>query len=171
MAKEDVFREPFNKLFIPMFPFAVAWVIDRGFVQVEYVSFVREPVAFILVAMAWHTAQIFSVYFLVRWGLAFLVRLALAFKRGRRIIFFSYSLIGFTLINLALLGATLGAAALLERPSHASDAPLDTLLGVNALWFVAAFLIGREFLRLLQSESRTEPASAPGAAEAAVDGG
>lgn len=161
MLDKGVFKDPFYKSVIPTFPLAVAWITDFGFLNVGPLARIENPGLFLALALVWHTVQIVVAYILVRWLLARLVSLAEEFRRGGKTIFIAYNAAAFGLINFALLGAALGAAHLLGAPTRITAAHplLENLAGVNFLWYITAFLVGRELIQLLVTDRYAVPSS------------
>ena len=143
MLYKGAFKDPFYKPFIPMFPLAVAWMSDLGF-------FNTPSGLFFPLALLSHTVQIAAMYFVRHSLLAWLVYKVIETRRGTKTLFFVYNSHIFTLIVFALLGVSIGAAALGAPGKIAAVHPaLQATAGINFLWYVAAFLFGNELLRLL----------------------
>ena len=163
LLDRGIFKEPFYRAVIPTFPLAVAWIVDFGFLRPGILEHIQNPVVFLPLALLWHTVQIVVPFFFVRWLLIILVDWAEDAEQGIRWLFIIFHAAAFTLINFALLGATFGAAHLLGASEKITSVHpvLAMLAGINFLWYVAAFLTGRELLHLLLPDRYPVPAASP----------
>jgi hypothetical protein len=159
--EKGVFKDPFYQSILPTFPLAVAWILDLGFLHADVLAPLQSnhPALFLSLALVWHTVQIVVAFYVARSLLAMLVQAVIDAEYGGRWLFVILNALALSLINVALLGAALGAAQLLGATERVTGPHpvLAMLAGINFLWYVAAFLTGRELLQLMMPERAAAP--------------
>lgn len=149
---DGVFKD--YKLFIPVLTITAAMIIDHGFFYVDYIQWIKNPTIFIPLAFLIATGAV-GFFYLMAYSLLLMAK----FNERPRVSSITDAaciLAAFSLIVFSLTGAGLAVASFIGQnsPIITTHDQLNALHSVNLFWYVSAFLVGRELLRLVTPQEK-----------------